>query len=74
MESMAGRSWMESPFTVCKGEILGIAGVSGNGQGELTHVIDRFAETHLWINKNRGKRDLPSISRRNFRCGCGQNP
>ena len=26
-------------FSVCKGEILGIAGVSGNGQGELTHVI-----------------------------------
>jgi simple sugar transport system ATP-binding protein len=26
-------------FDVCKGEILGIAGVSGNGQGELTQVL-----------------------------------
>ena len=26
-------------FDVAEGEILGIAGVSGNGQGELTHVI-----------------------------------
>ncbi len=26
-------------FSICSGEILGVAGVSGNGQGELTNVL-----------------------------------
>ena len=40
LEGKHGRKSLENiSFAVGKGEILGIAGVSGNGQGELTEVI-----------------------------------
>lgn len=40
LEGKHGRKLLDDvTFSVASGEILGIAGVSGNGQGELTHVL-----------------------------------
>jgi len=40
LEGKHGRKILDGiSFSVATGEILGIAGVSGNGQGELTHVL-----------------------------------
>jgi simple sugar transport system ATP-binding protein len=42
-------------FEVCKGEILGIAGVAGNGQSELAEVITglrKVVEGKVYINNN----------------------
>lgn len=40
LEGKHGRKILDDiTFSISSGEILGVAGVSGNGQGELTHVI-----------------------------------
>lgn len=42
---------------VCRGEVLGIAGVSGNGQAELTHILTGMlkpTEGKVWV----GEKDL----------------
>lgn len=40
LEGKHGRKVLDDiSFSICSGEILGVAGVSGNGQGELTHVL-----------------------------------
>jgi simple sugar transport system ATP-binding protein len=40
VEGKHGRKVLDDiSFSICSGEILGVAGVSGNGQGELTHVL-----------------------------------
>lgn len=40
LEGRHGRKVLDDiSFSICSGEILGVAGVSGNGQGELTHVL-----------------------------------
>ncbi len=40
LEGKHGRKVLEDiSFSICSSEILGVAGVSGNGQGELTNVL-----------------------------------
>ncbi len=48
-------------FDVGKGEILGIAGVSGNGQGELTQVLTGLISPHKGSIKLEGK-DISHLS------------
>ena len=50
-------------FSVCNGEILGIAGVSGNGQGELTHVLTGLLKPSSGSIKIEGKEILASLTR-----------
>lgn len=48
-------------FSICSGEILGVAGVSGNGQGELTNVLTGLIKpTHGSIKV--GEKEISHLS------------
>jgi ABC-type uncharacterized transport system ATPase subunit len=56
LEGKHGRKLLnEITFTVASGEIFGIAGVSGNGQGELTNVLTGLIKPTLGSIKIDGK-------------------
>ncbi|MHB8156223.1 MAG: ATP-binding cassette domain-containing protein, partial [Desulfocucumaceae bacterium] len=46
MKDVGGRGLKNITFTVCKGEIFGIAGVAGNGQKELAEAIAGLRWVH----------------------------
>lgn len=61
-------------FSVRRGEILGIAGVEGNGQRELIEIITRLRENESGTITFLGK-DVGQVSVKQFRdLGCGYIP
>jgi simple sugar transport system ATP-binding protein len=61
-------------FTVCEGEILGIVGVSGNGQASLGRVLSGLARPQSGTLTLRG-RDITRLSPRDLiRLGIGRVP
>jgi general nucleoside transport system ATP-binding protein len=62
LEGKHGKKLLEDvTFGVCQGEILGIAGVSGNGQGELTHVMTGLLQPSSGSIKI-GEKDITHLS------------
>lgn len=60
-------------FTLYKGEILGIAGVQGNGQSELIDILTGMVNNYTGIVKIEGKEVAPSAGareRREMGLGC----
>lgn len=62
LEGRHGRRLLDNvSFSVASGEILGIAGVSGNGQGELTHILTGLVKpTHGSIKV--GEKEISHLS------------
>lgn len=64
----------EADFTVCEGEILGIVGVSGNGQASLGHVLSGLARP-LSGTLTLHDQDITRLSPRDLiRLGVGRVP
>jgi simple sugar transport system ATP-binding protein len=64
----------EAEFTVCEGEILGIVGVSGNGQASLGRVLSGLARPESGMLTLQG-RDITRLSPRDLiRLGMGRVP
>jgi len=75
LEGKHGRKVLDKvTFNVGVGEILGIAGVSGNGQGELTEVLNGLVKPSSGTIKINGK-DITCCSPSAISdCGIGRTP